>query len=92
MEGKKGKGPGGTMQDWMFESRGTWDLLGDVAYHYITREKRVRQIYQGIDPQTGKMRRESQPPFDSTIAKGTKDRYAAWDALNKDYKRFPIKK
>ena len=92
MEGKKGQIDQDAREDWLFESRGTWDVMGDVAYHYLTREKRVRQIFEGIDPQTGARRKQSQPPYDSTLAKGTKDRYVAWDELNKDYKRFPIKK
>jgi hypothetical protein len=92
MEGKKGKISDDAMEDWLFESRGMWDVMGDVAHHYITREKRVRQIFEGTDPNTGKRRRESQPPYDSAVAKGSKDAFASWDALNKDYKRFPIRK
>ena len=92
MEGKKGQISEDASEDWLFESRGTWDVMGDVAYHYLTKEKRVRQVFEGVDPQTGARRKQSQPPYDSTLAKGTKDRYVAWDELNKDYKRFPIKK
>jgi hypothetical protein len=90
MEGKRSNTPD-FREDWLFESYGTWDLRGDVAHHYVTREKRVRQIFEAVDPQTGRWRREAQPPFDSTVAKGTKDRYADWAALNKDYQRFPIR-
>jgi len=92
MEGKKGQISEDAREDWLFESRGTWDIMGDVAYHYIAKEKRVRQIFEGVDPQTGKRRTQSQPPYDSTLAKGSKDRYVAYDELKKDYKRFPIKK
>jgi len=92
MEGKKGQISEDAKEDWLFESRGTWDVMGDVAHHYITKEKRVRQIFEGIDPQTGSWRKQSQPPYDSTLAKGTKDRFWAYDELKKDYKRFPIKK
>jgi hypothetical protein len=91
MEGKKGKGTDGTMEDWLFESRGTWDLMGDVAHHYIAREKRVRHKFKAMDPSVGKMREKIEPPYDSAVTKGTKDRFASWDALNKDYQRFPIR-
>lgn len=79
-------------EDWLFESTGTWDLLGDVAHHYITREKRVRNIFEALDPETGRWRRETHPPYDSVVAPGTKDRFAAWSALNADYKFFPIRR
>lgn len=92
MEAKRGQVSEDAKEDWMFETRGKWDLMGDVAYHYIEREKRVRQIFEGIDPQTGKWRKQTQPSYDSAVTKGTKDRYVAWDALNKDYKRFPIRR
>jgi len=88
MEGGKGKLDDFSSDDWLFESYGTWDLLGDVAQHYITREKCVRQIFTGKDPQTGKMRTEKKPTYDSTVVKGKKDRFVAWDELNKEYKRF----
>jgi len=87
-EGRKGTEDGISSDDWLFESSGTWDVMGDLAYHYITREKRIRQIFTGIDPQTNKQRTEKQPPYDSTVAKGKKDRVVAWDELNKEYKRF----
>jgi len=92
MEGKKGQVSEDAKEDWLFESRGTWDVMGDVAYHYLTKEKRVRQIFEGVDPKTGSWRKQAQPPYDSTLAKGVKDRYVAYDELKKDYKRFPIKK
>jgi len=88
MEGGKGKLDDVSSDDWLIESYGTWDVLGDAAQHYITREKLVRQIYTGIDPQTGKLRTDKKAPYDSTVAKGKKDRFASWDALNKDFKRF----
>ncbi len=88
MEGGKGKLDDVSSDDWLIESYGTWDVMGDVARHYITREKLVRQIYTGIDPQTGKLRTDKKPTYDSTVAQGKKDRFASWDALNKDFKRF----
>jgi len=87
-EGRKGTDDGISSDDWLFESSGTWDVMGDLAYHYITREKRIRQIFTGIDPQTNKQRTEKQPPYDSAVVKGKKDRVVAWDELNKEYKRF----
>jgi len=87
-EGRKGTVDGISSDDWLFESSGTWDVMGDLAYHYITREKRIRQIFTGIDPQTNKQRTEKQPPYDSAVVKGKKDRIMAWDELNKEYKRF----
>jgi len=93
MEGKKGQLNDYERQDWLFESNGTWDLMGDVAYHYITKEKRVRQIFEGIDPKTKQKRKEAQPPYDSTFAKGKKLKTVAWDELKKEgYHRFPIGK
>jgi len=88
MEGGKGKLDNVSSDDWLIESYGTWDVMGDVAQHYITREKLVRQIYTGIDPQTGKLRTDKKPPYDSTVVKGKKDRFASWDELNKEFKRF----
>ncbi|GBU20388.1 hypothetical protein R80B4_00265 [Fibrobacteres bacterium R8-0-B4] len=88
MEGGKGKLDDYSSDDWLFESYGTWDVMGDVAQHYITREKLVRQIFTGIDPQTKKLRTEKKTPYDSTIAKGKKAKFIPWDELNKDYKRF----
>jgi hypothetical protein len=88
MEGGKGKLSPAESDDWLIESYGTWDVLGDVAQHYITREKLVRQIFTGIDPQTNKVRTEKKAPYDSTVAKGKSDRFIEWVELNKDYKRF----
>jgi hypothetical protein len=88
MEGGKGKLDDYSSDDWLFESHGTWDVKGDEAQHYITREKLVRQIYTGIDPQTNKPRTEKKAPYDSTVAKGKKVKFIPWDELNKDYKRF----
>ncbi|MCL2220138.1 MAG: hypothetical protein FWC23_08600 [Chitinispirillia bacterium] len=88
MEGKKGQINEQAKEDWLFESRGTWDIKGDMVYHYINKEKRVRQIFEGVDHTTGSWRKQSQPPYDSTVNRGAK--YVAWDELNKDYKRFPI--
>jgi len=88
VEGGKGKLDAVSSDDWLFESSGTWDVMGDVAQHFITREKLIRQIYTGVDPQTGKVRTEKKAPYDSTVAKGKKDKFIAWDELNKDYKRF----
>ncbi|MCL2183917.1 MAG: hypothetical protein FWB85_10670 [Chitinispirillia bacterium] len=89
MEGRKGQLSADAREDWMFESRGSWDLKGDLVGLYVNKEKRVRQIFEGIDPATGKKRKESQPPYDSTVNRGVE--FMAWDELNKDFKRFPIK-
>ncbi|MDR3011590.1 MAG: hypothetical protein LBU70_00030 [Chitinispirillales bacterium] len=88
MESKRANTPY-MREDWRFETMGTWDLLGDVALHYVTRERRVRQTFAAIDESTGRWRTETQDPFDSTVAKGTKDRFATWAALNAQYKHFP---
>jgi len=92
MEGKKGQVNEASKEDWLFETRGTWDLKGDLVYHHITREKRVRNIFEGIDPQTGRWRKQTQPPYDSAVAKGSKDSNISWGDLNKDFKRFPIRR
>jgi len=93
MEGRKGKLNDYESEDWLFESSGTWDVMGDVAYHYITKEKRVRQIFEGIDPQTGKRRKEAKPYYDSTITNGAKDNAMSWDDFEKaGFHRFPIGK
>jgi len=89
MEGKKGDTSEDSKEDWEFHTFGTWDLLGDVAHHHITREKRVRQTVQWRD-QSGKWNTKREAPYDSTVAKGSKDRFAAWEGLNKDYKKFAI--
>jgi hypothetical protein len=88
MSGVKGKIDDNSSEDWLFETYGTWDLFGDEAQHNITREKRVRQIYTGMDPQTGKLLTEKKPPYDSTIAKGKRTEFVKWNDLNKEYKRF----
>jgi len=88
VEGGKGKLDAVSSDDWLIESYGTWDVMGDVVQQYITREKLIRQIFTGIDPQTGKQRTESKAPYDSVIAKGKKSNYISWEDLNKDFKRF----
>lgn len=86
-EGRKGKLDNVSSEDWAFETYGTWDMIGDVAQFNITREKRVRQIFTGIDPKTNKLGTDSKPPYDSTFAKPRKDA-VIWGELSKDYKRF----
>ncbi|MCL2690290.1 MAG: hypothetical protein FWE57_10660 [Chitinispirillia bacterium] len=89
MEGKKGDTSEDSKEDWEFHTFGTWDLLGSVAMQSITRERRVRQTAQWRD-QSGKWNTKREAPYDSTVTPGTKDRFASWDGLNKDYKRFAI--
>jgi competence protein ComGF len=88
VESGKGKLDPVSSDDWMFESYGTWDMMGDVAQCFITRDKLIRQIFTGIDPQTGKQRTEKKAPYDSVVAKGKKDKFYSWQELSKDYKRF----
>jgi len=88
VEGGKGKTDPVSSDDWLIESYGTWDVMGDVVQQYITREKLIRQIFTGIDPQTGKQRTESKAPYDSAVAKGKKINFISWEDLNRDFKRF----
>ncbi|MDR2592016.1 MAG: hypothetical protein LBC59_04335 [Chitinispirillales bacterium] len=88
MKGGKGKLDAVASDDWLFESSGTWDMIGDVVQCNITRDKLIRQIFTGIDPQTGKLRTEKKAPYDSVVTKGKKDEFYSWQDLNKDYKRF----
>ncbi|MDG5815067.1 hypothetical protein QA601_08260 [Chitinispirillales bacterium ANBcel5] len=91
MESKRGRTSESTREDWEFRSTGTWDLKGDIAYHYIENEKRIRQNFHTLDPQTGRWRKESKPAYDSTFTDGSRDRYAAYSALKEDYRKFPIR-
>ncbi len=92
MERKKGKTSESSIEDWEYRSTGTWDLMGDVAVHYITNEKRIRQNFQYVDQKTGKWKKESKPPYDSTYSNHAKDREVAYEELKRDFKKFPIKK
>jgi hypothetical protein len=90
MEGAKGQRNENSREDWVFRSFGTWDLMGNVVHKSVNREKRERQMFEGINPATGRRERQVLPPYDSTVAPRTKDRFITWDALNEDYKRFNI--
>lgn len=92
MEKKKGKTSDNTIEDWEFRSTGTWDIKGDVAYHYINKEKCVRHHFHSRNPETGKWKKQSKEPYDSTITNGSKDRYAVYADLDKDFKKFPIRR
>jgi hypothetical protein len=88
-DGKKSRLNDGTRENWAFNKSGTWDLKGDVVYHFVTREKCLYNEYTGFDPQLGKQRTVKHPTYDSTFAKGKKFEYISWDALNKEYTRAP---
>jgi hypothetical protein len=88
VKGGKGKLDAVASDDWLFESYGTWDVMGDVAQCFVTRDKMIRQIFTGIDPKTNQLRTEKQAPYDSVVTNGKKDEFYSWQDLNKDYKRF----
>ncbi|MFP4164077.1 MAG: hypothetical protein ACLFQB_09605 [Chitinispirillaceae bacterium] len=92
VEKKKGKTSENTRDDWEFRSTGTWDVKGDVAHHHIEKEKCVRQKFWSRNPETGKWKKQIKPPYDSTVSDGSKDRYAVYEDLKEDFKKFPVRR
>ena len=87
-ETKRGRSSDFREDDWEFRSEGTWDLKGDVAHQSVTRERRIRQTIRQRD-EAGRWHTHTEPPYDSTFAKGRKELYISWSALQADYRHFP---
>jgi len=72
-------------EDWKFNSWGTWDLMGDTIFLFITREQCERQVFQ--HKKNSKWEVKQQPTYDTTVVGGTKDRLMTWQYLTDIYKK-----
>ncbi len=91
MDRSRGTTSATTRDDWEFQSEGKWDLMGDVAFKYVTNDKRVRYNFQRLDPETNRWVTESKPAYDSTVTDSSKDGYITYEVLKSDYRRFPLR-
>jgi hypothetical protein len=74
-------------EDWKFLSWGTYDLMGDSIYLFITREKCAKQIYTQFNLITKIWERKVQPTYDSTITNHKKDKFITFDDLQRTFKK-----
>ncbi|MBD3239973.1 MAG: hypothetical protein GF331_05260, partial [Chitinivibrionales bacterium] len=72
IEKEKGKHDPSLKVDWKYISYGKWHVYGDTVYVDVDREERVHQIGWMKD-ESGKWKKESKPPYDSTITDDHKD-------------------
>jgi hypothetical protein len=87
IEEKLGQSTPFLKEDWKFLSWGTYDLLGDSIYLFITREKCAKQIYTQLNIKTNTWERKVQPTYDSTITNNKKDKFITYDDLKQDFKK-----
>lgn len=74
-------------EDWKFLSWGTFDLMGDTIYQFITREKCTQQWYTQKNVKLNKWERKEHPTYDSTITNGSKDRFIVYSDLKIEFKK-----
>jgi hypothetical protein len=75
-------------EDWKFLSWGTYDLLGDSIYLFISREKCAQQIYTQLNLKTNKWVKKVEPLYDSTITNNKKDKFITYDDLKSEFKKI----
>lgn len=85
-ETMKGQSDINRKEDWAFESWGRYDLKGDTILMFLEREKCLRQIIS-IQDDAGKWKATEGPKFDTTLAKGAKDRTLEWKDLKENFKK-----
>ena len=86
-EERKGQTTPFLKEDWKFLSWGTFDLMGDTIYQFITREKCTKQIYTQKNVKLNKWESKKNPTYDSTITDGAKDRFITYSDLKLDFKK-----
>ena len=74
-------------EDWKFLSWGTYDLMGDTIYQFITREKCTQQWYTQKNVKLNKWERKEHPTYDSTVTDGKKDRFIVYSDLKIEFKK-----
>jgi hypothetical protein len=74
-------------EDWKFLSWGTFDLMGDSIYLFITREKCAQQVFTQFNNKTKKWDRLEKPTYDSTITNNKKDKFITYDDLKIAFKK-----
>lgn len=74
-------------ENWEFQSWGTYDLMGDSIYLFVTREKCAKQIFTQLNVKTNKWKRNVKPTYDSTITNNAKDKFITYDDLKLAFKR-----
>lgn len=74
-------------EDWKFLSSGTFDLMGDTIYMFITKEKCVQQLYTRLNVKTNKWEKDQKPTYDTTITNHSKDRFMTWNDLSLEFKK-----
>jgi len=74
-------------EDWKFLSWGTFDLMGDSIYLFVTREKCTQQIFTQLNAKTGKWDRNVKPTYDSTVTNNKKDKFITYDDLKIAFKK-----
>jgi hypothetical protein len=76
----------GLKEDWLFLTWGNFALKGDTILLSTNREKRVRQIYQHLTDKK-EWKTIEDKPYDSTIARGSKDRFFTFDYLKENFRK-----
>lgn len=74
-------------ENWKFLTYGTYDLMGDTIYQFVTRENCVQQSYDFLDPKTNQWKHKEEKTYDSTITTHKKDRFITWDDLKLQFKK-----
>jgi hypothetical protein len=89
VETKKGQSGQALKEDYEFDSYGTYDLLGDTIYMFITRFVSVRQNFTTMSMADGKKiwTLKKEPTYDSTITDGSQDRWIPFSDLQRDFER-----
>jgi len=74
-------------ENWKFLSWGTYDLMGDTIYMYVTREKCAQQSFTQLNVKTNKWIKNDKPTYDSTITNSKKDKFIVYDDLKIAFKK-----
>jgi hypothetical protein len=87
IEEKLGQSTPYMKEDWKFLSWGTFDLMGDTVYMFITREKCPKQNYTNLNRKTNIWERKAEPTYDSTITNHKKDKFITFEDLQRNFKK-----
>lgn len=86
IEKQQGKQDPTLKVDWKYVSYGKWRVYGDTVYVDVNREERVHQI-GWLKDESGKWKKESKPPYDSTITGDHKDFTVTFSYIEEEMKR-----
>jgi hypothetical protein len=89
VEQKKGKSSPFLKEDWLFITKGEWDLKGDTIHLLASQFACPRQKFTEKHIKDGKTvwENKNQPTYDSTITDGSQNRFITIQDLREDYKR-----